>query len=282
MFWKKQEADEKLSSTSKEAAPKPEIHLKFSSATEASIDHPDKNEDAFGFGDGWVAVLDGVGGLKGGAEASRVALDSLTTSLIGKDVLGYSAVEEKVYQAVQRANTKILESLDEGRTTVVIGRTFEKDGKKNIFIANVGDSRAYLLRGGKFKRITEDDNIFDRSLTAKFDSVESADELTMEELLKFKDRNIITSSIGSREAPGINPYVCDLRNEDIFLFTTDGVNDNLTSDEIHEILQARGDIAQNLVDRAKTKSMRGLYRSKLDDITAVVMRVSSGEGEETQ
>lgn len=259
-----------------EIVPEKELSLQFFSATEASLKHPKRNEDAVSFGDGWVLVMDGLGGRPDGDKASSMAMENLARSLIGSEPMGYIAVEEKVHNAVMETHKKLVDELPDSATTMVLGRTYIKDGKRSLFIANVGDSRAYLYRDGVLQKITEDDTKNSRETAKVIDEATSKDDLkTDEHKYAFVFRNGITNSIGGGEILGVNPYARDLRSKDLFIFTTDGVNDNLATQEILDVIEEGGsNIAESLVKRAKSRSGEGSFRSHRDDISAVVMRVA--------
>lgn len=262
-----------MESNSPENLPSKEITLDIAGKSEPSLRHPEHNEDSFSFGNDWVVVLDGLGGYQNGERASRTGLDVMKKSLVKMRPKGYIDVEIKSDEAANDANKKIRNKAPGGGSTLLFGKVFEKGGIKNIFIGNLGDSRAYLLRDGVLTKITEDDNSYSRDMADKFDHVNSNEDLTVDEQEAFKFRNLIKSYLGKGSTAAISPYVRELMRGDVYVFTTDGVHDNLTTPEIETVVKAGGDIATELVGKAKSRSMEGSFRSKMDDITAVAVKV---------
>lgn len=107
----------------------------------------------------------------------------------------------------------------------------------------------------------------------KLDEVESRDQLTDEEFMWFRSRNI-TKAVGSGQGfPNVNSYEETLVTGDRVILTSDGVHDNLTFSEIEEIAAGEGDIAEILVKMAKERLQSDHFRAKPDDISVVVVEV---------
>ncbi|NLF25810.1 MAG: serine/threonine-protein phosphatase, partial [Deltaproteobacteria bacterium] len=118
----------------------------------------EENQDSFtiieGEGFKFFVVADGMGGVKGGAEASQLAAVVLAQCLKSKN----SITDEDIVSAVNRVNTAIFERGIEkpeyaGMGTTLVGLCFLGS---NFYVVNVGDSRAYRIREGGITQLTED------------------------------------------------------------------------------------------------------------------------------
>lgn len=152
---------------------------------------------------------------------------------------------------------------------------------KQMVIANLGDSRTYILHSnGRLEQITLDDSSFDgpekeaRELQQRLSEIKEQGDLKNErEREYFYSRNIISRSLGLGESATPTIYTPWLFQGDVVLATTDGVHDNLTDKEITEILLANKEAerARVLVEQAYMRSLdRQNLRAKKDDITAVL------------
>lgn len=263
-----------MDARSLELLPKQELVLTFSQKTVASPRHPDRNEDAVGFdaNAGWAAVFDGVGGVVGGEKASKKGLEVLGNRLTRIPV---DAANEVIWDGVREAFEKANEEIKKvgGKTTAVAVK-IAGDKEKFAYIGIIGDSRLYLFRDGKLVRITEDYSLADPATAKKLDHAENREDLTGEELIQFRMRNIITGDLsGGQPFHGVDEYKRKLVGGDILILTSDGVHDNLTIDEMQEIISEGGN-ASILVDKANARSQEGHFRSKPDDISAVVIEVN--------
>ena len=151
----------------------------------------ENNEDsllvATGEDETHFAVADGIGGFEAGEVASRMAIDAL------KKMEPNDPFDGSVKEANRRirAASQGDESLSGMGTTVVAIRFGGTKQKPRAEIAHVGDSRAYLLRGGELKPVTED-----HSLVSEL--VKSGD-LTRAEAADHPQRNLITRALGAEE-----------------------------------------------------------------------------------
>lgn len=255
-----------------------ELTLKFSGRTEPSVRHPERNEDAIWYDpkSNLAMVLDGVGGGPAGEDASTLALKVLKdklSKLTTKEKM--EKIEDEMKKVFLDASKQVSRKFPGGGTTAVAAKIVGEGVQKTAVIASVGDSRAYLFSNGSLERVTEDDGFFDPETSKKFDDVISISELSDFEAAIFKRRNIITQSIGG-EIREVHLCRIDLVKGDRLVLTTDGVHDNLTTSEIEEVISTGGDIAGNLVGKAKARSVvpkSENIRAKKDDISAVVVEV---------
>lgn len=281
-----------LSQAQFDQAPRKELGLRFSGKSVPSISHPERNEDAIGRSeiDGIAMVFDGVGGLALGDKASRLGREVVSLRLrpipLNSDP---ESTKRAVSSALVEATSRIVAEVPNGGSTAVVAKFIESGGERRVIIGSVGDSRAYIFRNGNLIQITEDDSLVSmanlsleqrKRIGEKLDQVATSEDLarlTPQEQAFFRRRNEITHLLGDQQ---INPHIYHvaLKNGDVVMLTSDGVHDNLTTDEIRRITaNSRGDIASDLVDAAKDRSgQAGQHlRAKPDDISAVIVQVTS-------
>ena len=263
-------------------------NLRYTGKAEASISHPERNEDAIGYNaqHGIAMVLDGVGGLHGGDRASRVARDIIAAQLklipISSDP---DTAKRGIGDALVEASTRVLAEVPGAGATAVVAKFLEIKGERRVIIGSVGDSRAYLLRGGVLRQITEDDSTTaslpleeKRALDQKLASVETPQDLAalnQKERGYWHTRNVILEMLGNKNGTS-RPHVYQiaLQKSDKIILTTDGIHDNLSHREMERIAKEQPEVAEELVKHAKARSADNRHtRHKPDDISAVVVDV---------
>ncbi len=220
------------------------------------------NEDALLVGEGedetLFVVADGIGGFEAGEVASSLAVDVL------KDL----RPDEPFKAAIGEANRRIVtagrgdEKLSGMGTTVVAIRFGGTQREPVAEVAHVGDSRAYLMRGGDMNPITED-----HSLVAEL--VRSGD-LTKDQAAEHPQKNLITRALGADEEVDVDTTLLPVEAGDRILLCSDGLSDLVSEAGISEILAE----SPNDPERAA----RGLLSAALDaggndNITVVVVDV---------
>ena len=265
---------------------KSELGLNFFGASVASVEHPERNEDAIFLDQkgGIAIVLDGVGGLSGGGRASQVAKDFLVEKLTAISETDSKVIRYRIRQALIEASNEVLKEVHGGGTTATVAKFFEGNGEIRVIIGHVGDSRCYILRGGKLKQVTEDDDSLNtlslskqekRQISARLDEIakdQDLEQASPEARFLFNQRNVITQMLGDEQSLNPHIYQLVLQAWDRVILTSDGVHDNLTKGEIEKVLK-REDHAVALVQRARTRSIQAHIRAKPDDISAIVVEV---------
>src|SRR5918994_999787 len=222
------------------------------------------NEDALLVGEGedetLFIVADGIGGFEAGEVASSLAVEVL------KDL----QPDEPFGAAIGEANRRIVaagrgdEKLSGMGTTVVAIRFGGTQREPVAEVAHVGDSRAYLMRGGDMKPITED-----HSLVAEL--VRSGD-LTRDQAAEHPQKNLITRALGADEEVDVDTAVLPVEAGDRILLCSDGLTDMVAEARIAEILLGSPDDPE--------RAARGLLTAALDaggndNITVVVVDVKA-------
>ncbi len=225
-----------------------------------------RNEDAYALEPPLFAVADGMGGAQAGEVASRLAVAVL------RDFHDADALEPeaRVAALVTEANHRIHEraladSSVSGMGTTITAALVDGD---TIVVAHVGDSRAYLLRGGDLEQLTQD-----HSLVA--DLVRSG-QLTPAEAEAHPQRSVITRALGTD--PEVEPDTFTVRAApgDVLLLCSDGLTTMLADSEIAALVQGNaglGSAAKALVRAANRHGGE-------DNITVVLVRLA-GDDEET-
>lgn len=193
------------------------------------------NEDSLLTGDGrdesLFAVADGIGGFEAGEVASSIAIN----------VLEELEPADSLENAVREANRRILaasrgdEKLSGMGTTVVAARfsprsNDEASDRASAEISHVGDSRAYLLRGGELAPVTED-----HSLVAEL--VRSGD-LTRAQASEHPQKNLITRALGAEDEVQVDTAVLPIEPDDRILLCSDGLTDMVPETKVGELLAA--------------------------------------------
>ena len=173
-------------------------------------------------------VADGVGGADAGEVASQYASERAQYHYLqSSNEQGWG---HRLIEAMQAANTDLrrlaAEREDSRRMATTMVAAVIQDAR--AYIGNVGDSRAYLLRGGSLVQVTRD-----QSLVARL--VEEG-ALTPEEAVKYPYKNVILYSIGSEKRPPIDLFEVDLEPGDLLLLCSDGLTRHVDDGEIAAIL----------------------------------------------
>jgi protein phosphatase len=217
----------------------------------------DHNEDALIVAAPLYAVADGMGGHAAGEVASEIAIQTLVQnapSIADRDVL---------VQAVQAANLAIIDASRRGVGKPGMGTTLTCaviDGDRAL-IGHVGDSRAYLFRGGLLCQITED-----HSLVAELVAI---GELTPEEAAVHPKRSIITRALGNEENIEVDIYEIGLKATDRLLLCSDGLSGMLSDNDISALLSQLAD-PQSTADRLTEEAQA---RGGNDNISVIVVDI---------
>jgi protein phosphatase len=198
----------------------------------------ENNEDAIevkGFPDLIIAVVaDGMGGQAAGEIASKRAIDIIPRELRKSLTAGVNneATKVMIRRAIVQANEEIMAmgQLDKemkNMGTTVVSAVWRKGPE--LFIAGVGDSRAYLIRGGKIQQLTVDHSLAQALVEAKTISAAEAKE--------HKFRNVLWKYLGSKEVgEGPEVLILPLQNGDRYLLCTDGLHGVVPDDKLLQFM----------------------------------------------
>jgi protein phosphatase len=214
------------------------------------------NQDAYGsaeVGQGTLLVVcDGMGGHLSGEVASTLAAETILTTFQPHD-----DPAEGLRQAFVMANRRVYE---EGRGTMGTTAVAAFFCRNMLYVANVGDSRAYLVREGQIRQLTLDHSLIGDQVAAGLLTAEQARQSTI--------RNIITRAIGHLAHVEVDLFREPLLPGDTIVLSTDGMHGLLADDEIAAIASMHPiEVAvQRLVDEANA-------RGGPDNITVVIAHV---------
>lgn len=222
-----------------------------------------ENEDRF-LHDETIAlfgVADGVGGLPGGAEAAQFAADELASALRAVPAgveADLPAIIRTINDGVGRLGRQISPQTGIG-TTLTAGVV--RDGV--LRIGHVGDSRAYLSRGGALRRITEDHSVENEVRRRR----------AMGELVPFREsqRNALTRCLGQPTPLEVDVFTETLAAGDRVIFCTDGVTRLVVEREMGELL-AQAATPKEAVEKLVQLAVR---RGGPDNATAVALFAES-------
>lgn len=217
----------------------------------------DHNEDSLIIIPPLFAVADGMGGHEAGEIASEITVNTLAE-------LAPSHLDaEGLTAAVEAANYNVMKAPRQGIGRDGMGTTLTAamlEGER-LLIAQVGDSRAYLLHKGHLQQITRD-----HSLMA--DLIE-AGQITPEEARVHPNRSVITRAIGSGIHMRPDIYELNVDAGDRILLCSDGLSSMISNNAIESIMRRQSD-AQHCADELVTAA---LENGGADNVTVVVADV---------
>lgn len=213
---------------------------------------------------GILALCDGMGGARAGSIASDIALNSFISKLTEYfgDKKNKLSTPEKIRLSVEQANSLIFErgksdSQCEGMGTTLVAAVIKG---KECFVANVGDSRAYLISNGNIEQITHDHSFVEEMV--------GRGTITREAARNHPRKNIITRALGAEETVLCDIFEPSLAKNDLLLLCSDGLSNTLNDEEILEIVSSSkdfGNIGKGLLALA-------LSRGAPDNVTVGLLR----------
>lgn len=218
------------------------------------------NEDSLLVRPPLYIVADGMGGHAAGEVASEIAVQTIAhqaPSRPNPEALGY---------AVESANTEIICAANSGRGRQGMGTTVTAamiEGTR-LVLAQVGDSRAYLLHQGVLQQLTRD-----HSLMA--DMID-AGEITPEEAKFHPQRSVITRALGASPYTRPDLYDMDVSSGDRLLLCSDGLSGMVEDSDIENTLRIIED-PQRCANRLVSQAIRN---GGQDNVTAIVVDILGG------
>jgi protein phosphatase len=211
------------------------------------------------------AVADGMGGHRGGEVASALALESLAGSW-------REATTAALRQSVAGANEAVFgrASIDPelrgmGTTLTALALVVGDDGAERLAVANVGDSRAYRLRGD-LEQMTEDHSLVE--------SLVRQGRLTAEEAVTHPQRNILTRALGIEPQVEIDLWEVPAVPGDRYLLCSDGLFNEVEPAVIAATMRKLADPTEAALELVRLANEGG----GRDNITCVVVDIVEGNG----
>jgi PPM family protein phosphatase len=220
------------------------------------------NEDSYiaGINSAIFLVADGMGGHAAGEIASQIAASTVEEVVSGKTV--DSNMEDLLRLAVQKANASVYETQKlkpecRGMGSTLTVLTFLDN---RYFVAQVGDSRAYLFRNKTLSQLTRDHSLV-------WPLYESG-ILTKDDISRHPQKNLITRSIGTQPQVEADLQKGEALEGDVFLLCSDGLTDVLSDQEIEQMISYTDRHPQALSELLINAANAG---GGPDNVTAVVV-----------
>lgn len=203
-------------------------------------------------------VADGMGGHKAGDYASKLAVATMVDEIRASD---WKEPEALLKMAVEKANAMVKGSAEkapelEGMGTTVVAASCEDT---RLSVANVGDSRLYVVGSREIRQITRDHSWVE-------DMVRSGG-MGREEARNHPDKNIITRAVGAEDTVKTDFFSVELKEGDMILMCTDGLTNMLSDEEIRMVL----DGARDIVEKAEELVRRANENGGRDNISVVLI-----------
>ena len=208
-----------------------------------------------------LGVCDGMGGAAAGEVASQLAVDIIYEKLVqGDPPTDHDDLARRLVQAVEEAGMRIFNEARADRTRRGMGTTSTIAAlmDSRLFVAQVGDSRAYVLRGDKFTQVSRDQSLVNQLI--------EAGQLTEEEAETFEHNNIILQALGTAETVQVDLTYVDLCKGDRLLVCSDGLSGMVRGDEMREVLLS----ARDSLEACKELTDRANRAGGHDNITVIV------------
>lgn len=224
------------------------------------------NQDAYYLpaeGERFAAVADGMGGHRAGEVASAIAVTEFSRWLRW----AARPDEDALNHAVAEANHAIYMEAKKDPLKAGMGTTLTAVwlDTSDVYLAHVGDSRAYLYRKGALIQLSRDHSLVGEMLEKGV--------ITYNEALTHPQRNYITRALGTGKSIEADILRLDYKKEDVWLLCTDGLTNGVSTYEIAAILAKDTPWEQKLDEMVQL----ALDRGGRDNITALLV---TGEGEE--
>ena len=215
------------------------------------------------------AVGDGVGGSHKGEVASRLTLETLATH--AQSLLMYSKDADRVgllKASIEAANDEVVQygmahRESEGLASTLVASVIEGN---TGYIANVGDSRAYLVNRGGIKQLTKDHS--------HVQELVDSGQISLEQSRHDVRRNFITRAVGASTNVQVDIYTVSLAPGDRILLCTDGLWEPIADAEIHKLVMESTDpqtACGKLVALANDRGGR-------DNISLIIMELQGPKG----
>ena len=231
------------------------MRVRFSARTHVGM-RREVNQDAYGSGQPGPATLlvvcDGMGGHAAGEVASALGVATIVETFRPDLPPG-----EALNAAFTNANQRIY---NEGRGSMGTTGVAALLLQNVLHVANVGDSRAYLVREDAIRQISQDHSFVSDQVAAGL--------MTPEQARSSNIRNIITRALGHTDSIEVDLFTLPLRPGDTVILSSDGMHGLVSDAEIAEVagVLTLDEAAQRLVDMANE-------RGGPDNVTVVIARV---------
>jgi protein phosphatase len=252
-----------------------EVSLLHAGATHVGMKRT-LNEDSIGMlpESGLFLVADGMGGHSSGEVASKLAIDTILEFFQEtdkdpektwpfKEDKTYHYAHNRLITAIKLANLRVFETAKSneqlhGMGTTLVAAYFHST---SIYIAHVGDSRAYVFRQAKLTQITQDHSLLNDYLKIH--------SLSSEEIQQFPHKNVIVRALGMKDHVLVDVVRYDRLAGDRFMLCSDGLSGMLTEEQLSKTIEQ----TQNLSACCDSLIHQANQAGGSDNISVIVIQV---------
>ena len=218
-----------------------------------------------------LAVADGMGGHAKGEEASKIALNAIARAVI-PELFNDTPFTELLEKGIQNANQDILDYTAKYPESSGMGTTSVCAVVKGneVHLANVGDSRAYVISDDEIRGVTKDHSYVQ--------ALVDEGKITQAEAREHPKKNIITKAVGISPSVEADKSILTLGSDESLLLCCDGVIAHLTDEDIHKIINDSPDpqsACQKIVDTANE-------RGGSDNISLIILSAGGPDIKENE
>ena len=218
-----------------------------------------------------LAVADGMGGHAKGEEASKIALNAIARTVI-PELFNDTPFTELLEKGIQNANQDILDYTAKYPESSGMGTTSVCAVVKGneVHLANVGDSRAYVVSDDEIRGVTKDHSYVQ--------ALVDEGKITQAEAREHPKKNIITKAVGISPSIEADKSILTLGSDESLLLCCDGVIAHLPDEDIHKIINDSPDpqsACQKIVDTANE-------RGGTDNISLIILSAGGPDTKETE
>jgi serine/threonine protein phosphatase PrpC len=233
---------------------------------ESSLDHV--AELPLGDHGALFLVCDGMGGAAAGEVASQMAVDAIFDVMAeGEEHAARDAFARQLRRAVETANERIFQQSRDNQNERGMGTTCTAAAliDDTLMVAQIGDSRCYVLRNQVLGQVTKDQSLAWQLI--------EAGALTQEDAKAFEHANIILQALGVQDRVEVVMSQVGLRRGDTLLLCSDGLHGPVSDTEIRDILVGEADLKK----AGEALLQKALERDGPDNVTIVLARFT-GQG----
>ena len=218
-----------------------------------------------------LAVADGMGGHAKGEEASKIALNAIARTVI-PELFNDTPFTELLEKGIQNANQDILDYTAKYPESSGMGTTSVCAVVKGneVHLANVGDSRAYVVSDDEIRVVTKDHSYVQ--------ALVDEGKITQAEAREHPKKNIITKAVGISPSVEADKSILTLGSDESLLLCCDGVIAHLPDEDIHKIINDSPDpqsACQKIVDTANE-------RGGSDNISLIILSAGGPDTKENE
>lgn len=212
----------------------------------------------------WAIVCDGMGGANGGNIASETAVNIISDKLKSgyHEGMNDNSIKHLITSAIDSANAKIYSISQNDQTLSGMGTTVVLAfiRAENLYIANVGDSRIYIVSENNITQLTTDHSVVQLMI--------ENGEISPEEAKSHPQKNVITRALGVDSDVRIDYSQEDIKENDVILLCSDGLSNFVDNQTIFDVCNSddKYNLTQKLIQLANENGGK-------DNITAVTLTV---------